>query len=123
MIRFEDPETGHSEYWYDSADLAKYLNIEDPYTKRKIGRNKFLELLRHNGYILKDSTQPCQYLVMLDMARWHMVERRYKKYGMVIFHERALAYFKNKLDNGRLAIGFEKRKQKDYGELKLDDIC
>jgi len=122
MIRFET-EGGHSEYWYDSADVAKYINMINPSTGRRIGRNLFLELLRHNGYILKDSNQPSQYLVMLDMARWHMVTRRYKRYGMVIFHERAMEYFKERIANGRLAIGFEKRKKIEDVKLSLDDVC
>ena len=122
MIRFED-ELGHSEYWYDSGDLAKYIALENPATGRIIGRNLFLQLLRHNGYVMKDSNQPAQYLVVLKMARWHMVTRRYKRYGMIIFHERALEYFKNRIADKRLAIGFEKRKKSEVHGLSVDDVC
>ena len=122
MIRFED-ENGHSEYWYSAADVAKYINMINPENGRVVGRNKFLELLRHNGFVMKDSSQPSQYLVMLNMARWHMVKRRYNMYGMIIFHSRAMEYFKERIANGRLAIGFEKRKKTEDVGLTIDDVC
>ena len=120
MIRFET-EGGHGEYWYSASDVAKYINLKNPVTGRCIGRNKFIELLRFNGYVMKESNQPSQYLVALNMARWHMVIRRHKRYGMIIFHERAMEYFKERITNGRFAIGFEKRKKKN--EVVLKDIC
>lgn len=122
MIRFEDPDTGKSEYWYDAADVAKYINIENPETGKIIGRNKFLQMLRYNGYILKDSNQPAQNMIVLNLMRWHMVKRRYYQFGMTIFHERALAYFLNRIEDGRITVAFEKLKDTKPQGLSLDEI-
>lgn len=119
MIRFET-ENGHHEYWYDAGDVAKYLNIKDG--KRIVGRNKFLQLLRANGCIMKDSNQPSQAWIQLGLAKYHMVERRFKKYGMTIFSEKSLGYIKNKIDSQAFEITFVKRIEK-HKTVKLEEIC
>jgi len=122
MIEFERQD-GHHEIWYDSADLAKYLRIVNPQTGKPCGRNKLLEVLRFNGMIMSDSNQPSQYLVTLNLARWHMVNRRFKRYGMILFHERALEYFRQRIVNGKIQIGFKKRVVKQPHIVRLEDIC
>jgi len=121
MIRFTD-ENQHSIYWYDAADVAKYLNIRDTATNRIVGRNKFLQLLRANGCLMRDSNQPTQHWIQLGLARWHMVTRRYKHYGMPIFSDKALAYIENKIKSGVWQIEFQKRIDK-YKSVKLEDVC
>lgn len=119
MIRFEDKITGHSTYWYDASDLAKFLMIK--VDGKIIGRNKFLQLLRANGYLMKDSNQPCQAWITMNMARWHVTVKRHKKYGMPIFHERSIAYLQKKIANGDIQLIFEKRKDKHI--VRLQDVC
>ena len=122
MIRFED-ENQHSIYMYDSSDLAKYIGIRHPITKKPIGRTKFIELLRFNGYVMKDSNQPTQLLVTMGLAVYHMVNRRYKKYGMLLFTERGMNYIKRKVEDGSIQIGFQKKVNKSYDCVKtIDDV-
>ena len=80
-------------------------------------------MLRYNGMVMKDSTQPSQYLINLGLAKWHMVKRRYRQYGMVIFHERCLEYFKQRIESGKIQIGFEKKRQPERTGLTIDDVC
>lgn len=123
MIRFET-ENGHHEYWYDAGEVAKFLHIKNPATGRIIGRNLFLELLRYNKVLMKDSTMPTQMWINMGLARFHMVNRRYKMYGMPIFSENAIKYLEARVADGRFAIGFEKRKEKKYNcDVKLEDVC
>ena len=120
MIRFED-ENGHSIYWYDAADVAKFLNIKDTATKRVVGRNKFIQFLRHNGAIMKDSNQPTQYWIQLGLSRFHRTTKRWKTYGMPLFSDKGIAYIQNKIDSGVWVLDYEKRKMKNEAVLK--DIC
>lgn len=122
MIRFEN-ELGGSEYWYDSADLAKSLNIKNTETGRTIGRNLFIQFLRYNGVIMKTSNQPSQCWILLGLAKFHMVERRFKKYGMTIFSERAFGYIQNKIESGGFAIGFEKRIDRNVNIKEINEVC
>lgn len=121
MIRFET-ELGGSEYWYEASEVAKYVNITNPHTGRKIGRNHFLQLLRFNRYVVKDSNQPTQAMINMNLIKFHMVKRRYKRFGMPIFHERSLEYFKQRVMDGRIQIGFEKIRKSSCVK-QLDDVC
>ena len=123
MIRFED-DNKHSVYWYDSADVAKFLNIRNPNTKRIVGRNLFMQFLRYNGVLLKDSNQPNQMWINLGLAKFHMVTKRYKVYGIPIFSETAISYIENRIVDGRLMIGFEKRLIKEHESVKeISEVC
>lgn len=124
MIRFEtiDSTTGevHSQYWYDCSDVAKNLAIKDGI--KVLGRNKFMQYLRHNGVLMQDSNQPKQSFITLGLMRYHMVKRRYKMWGMPLFSERGIAFLQRKIDCGDYTIGFMKKINKNE-TIKLEDIC
>jgi len=118
MIKFET-ENQHSVYFYDCGELAKYLNLK--HDNKSIGKNKMIELLRFNGYVMRDSNQPKQSMVTMEIMRYHLVNRRYKKYGMLLVSERGLNYFKRKVDTSDIQIGFQKKINKN-NFVKLEDI-
>jgi phage antirepressor YoqD-like protein len=118
MIQFEI-ENGHHETFYDVSDVAKALNLK--HEGKTLGRNKFMELLRYNGYIMSDSNQPKQIAISLGLMRYHMVNRRYKKYGMPLFSEKGLNYLSRKIETGDIQIGFQKKIKRHY-TVKLEDI-
>jgi hypothetical protein len=119
MIEFETPEGKH-EYWYDAADCAKALMIR--MDGKVLGRNKFTEFARFNGMLMKDSLQPKQTMITLGLMRFHMVQRRHKRYGMPLWSDRGINYIKRKLDTGDFQLGLEK-KVKKFQTVKLEDIC
>ena len=120
MIRFEKPD-GHSEYWYDAADVAKAIMLKDG--GKILGRNKFLQFCRFNGMLMADSNQPKQNMITMGLMRFHMVTRRYKMWGMPLWSDRGIAYIENRIANGDWQIGFTKRLVKNVVVLKLDDVC
>ena len=120
MVRFED-ENGHSHYWYDASDVAKHLKLERQDGKI-LGRNLFSEFLRFNGVLLKDSTQPKQSWIDMGLARYHMVNRRYRLYGMTLFSDKGIAFIERKVATGSFQIGFEKRKKTDSNIVNPEDV-
>jgi hypothetical protein len=123
MIQYEiiDTDTGdiHHEYWYDASDCAKFLMIK--IDGKILGRNKFLQYLRNNKLIMKDSNQPTQQWISLGLARWHSTTKRWKTFGMPLWSERGLNRLKVMVANGDLQPGFEKRREKHV--VLLNDIC
>lgn len=112
MIEFKD-SLGHTIYWYDAADISKYLNIKLD-NGRYMGRNKFLQALRFNGYLMKDSNQPTQAMITTGLMRFHMTTKRYKTYGMPLFSDKFIGYIQNRLEDGRFQLQFLKRKEKYF---------
>lgn len=118
MISFEDQYQHHS-YWYDAADCSKFLMIR--YNNKIIGRNKFLQLLRYNKIILKDSNQPSQFWINTGLARYHSTQKQWKRFGMCLLSDKGLDMIKSMIREGKLQIGFEKRSNK---YLKtINDVC
>jgi hypothetical protein len=111
MIEFQT-EGNHTEIWYDASETCKYLNIK--YDDKILGRNRFIELLRFNGYVMRDSNQPKQSPITMGLMRFHMVNRKMKKYGMLLFSERGLNYLKRKIETGDIQIGFQKKAKKNH---------
>jgi hypothetical protein len=120
MIRFED-ENGHGVYWYDTADVAKAIELR--VNGKIIGRNKFMQYLRFNNVIMKDSNQPKQNMITLGLMRFHMVTRRYKQYGMPLFSDRGIAYIQRRISSGEFQIGFMKRIEKYKPIKNLNEVC
>lgn len=117
FIKADDPE--RHEYWYDASDCAKFLMIK--VEGKILGRNLFLQYLRYNKLIMKNSNQPCQQWILLGLARWHNTNKNWKTFGMPLWSERGLNRLKTMIVNNTLQIGFEKRVDKHVVQLK--DIC
>lgn len=120
MIQFED-ENGHTEYWYDTQELAKALSLKDDNGKY-VGRNRMFKLLRLNK-ILDKHNQPHVYYMNLGIGKTHTTSKRYKRYNMPIWSERAIGYFKMRFETGKYIIHFEKNVKKESYVMKLDDVC
>jgi hypothetical protein len=119
MVRFEEAD-GSGVYYYDASEMAKHLHIKDN-TGKILGRNKFLQMLRYNGMLLKHSNEPTGTMITLGIMRYHFTVKRYKNYGFPLFSDKAIGYIQNRLADGRFQVQFLKKKMK-Y-EVNISDVC
>lgn len=118
MIQIENE--GHTLVLYQVEEVAKMLalkNVDD----KPIGRNNMFKVLRHNK-IITATNAPQQFWLNMGLAVLHTTTKRWKKYTVVCFTEKGIAYLMNGFMSGKFQVHYEPTvRKKRY--VDINDIC
>lgn len=107
MIQIE--VEGHTKYYYQVDEVAKTLALRDS-NKKLIGRNRLFRCLRFNK-ILDKKNAPYQFFLNMDLAIYHSVNKRWKRYLVPLFSDNGIEYLKERFINGKFIVNVDYQKR------------
>lgn len=101
-------ESGRTEYYFTVAETAKLVAVKDSKGKL-LARNRFMEVLRHNGVVYGKINMPNQSYLNLGLCKFHTTVKNGRHvFPMVIFSEKGITYLKDCFKSGRYVVEFKK---------------